>query len=54
VQQLTQPYLLDGKVSPKAAASGDRRIPARLMIAAGVIVLMVRRMLRKLPSDPNG
>ena len=53
VQQLTQPYLLNGKVSPKPIQAGIAGFLLGLMLAAGVIVLMIRRMLKKLPLDPN-
>ncbi len=54
VQQLTQPYLLDGKVSPKPLQAAVAGFLLGLMLAAGVIFLMVRRLLKKLPLDPNG
>jgi len=54
VQQLTQPYLLDGKVSPKPVQAAIAGFLLGLMLAAGVIFLMVRRLLKKLPLDPNG
>jgi len=53
VQQLTQPYLLNGKVSPKPVQTAIAGFLLGLMLAAGVIVLMIRRMLKKLPLDPN-
>jgi uncharacterized protein involved in exopolysaccharide biosynthesis len=53
VDWLTQPYLLNGKVSPKPIQAGIAGFLLGLMLAAGVIVLMIRRMLKKLPSDPN-
>jgi capsular polysaccharide biosynthesis protein len=51
VQQLTQPYLLDGKVSPKPLQAAIAGLLLGLMLAAGVVVLLVRRMLKRLPLD---
>ena len=54
VQILTPAYVLAGKVAPKPIQAGIAGFLLGLMLAAGVIVLMVRRMLKKLPLDPNG
>ena len=50
LKQLTQPYEA-GKVAPKPIRTGIAGILAGMMIAAGVIVLLLRRRLRNLPAD---
>ena len=51
VTQLTQPYLLDGKVAPKPLKAGIAGMLAGLMVAFCVIALLVRRLLRRMPLD---
>jgi capsular polysaccharide biosynthesis protein len=51
VTQLTQPYLLNGKVAPKPLKAGIAGMLAGMMIAFGVIALLVRRLLRRMPLD---
>jgi capsular polysaccharide biosynthesis protein len=53
LQQLTQPYAA-GKVAPKPLRTGIAGVLAGMMIAAGVIVLLLRRRLRTLPVDQFG
>lgn len=51
VEQITQPYLLDGKVSPKPMQAAIAGFLLGAMLAAGVVFLLVRRMLKRLPLD---
>jgi capsular polysaccharide biosynthesis protein len=53
LKQLTQPYEA-GKVAPKPVRTGIAGILAGMMIAAGVVVLLLRRRLRNLPADQFG
>ena len=53
VQQLTQPYLLPGKVAPKPIQGAIAGFLAGIMVAALVIGLLVRRLLKRQP-DPAG
>jgi capsular polysaccharide biosynthesis protein len=53
LKQLTQPYEA-GKVAPKPVRTGIAGILAGMMIAAGVVVLLLRRRLRNLPVDQFG
>jgi capsular polysaccharide biosynthesis protein len=53
VQQLTQPYDV-GKVAPKPLRAGIAGALAGMMIAAGVVVLLIRRRLRQLPVEQFG
>jgi capsular polysaccharide biosynthesis protein len=53
VQQLTQPYEA-GKVAPKPVRTGIAGVLAGMLIAAGVVVLLLRRRLRNLPADQFG
>jgi len=53
LNQLTQPYAA-GKVAPKPMRAGIAGVLAGMLIAAGVIVLLVRRRLRNLPADQFG
>jgi capsular polysaccharide biosynthesis protein len=53
VQQLTQPYEV-GKVAPKPLRAGIAGALAGMMIAAGVVVLLIRRRLKQLPLDQFG
>jgi capsular polysaccharide biosynthesis protein len=51
--QLTQPYTA-GKVAPKPMRAGIAGVLAGMLIAAGVIVLLLRRRLRDTPADQFG
>jgi capsular polysaccharide biosynthesis protein len=51
VQPITQPYLLEGKVSPKPLQAGIAGMLLGIMIACGVVFLLFRRMLKKMPLD---
>ena len=53
VEPLTQPYEA-GKVAPKPMRAGIAGVLAGMMIAAGVVVLLVRRRLRNVPVDQFG
>ena len=53
VQQLTQPYLLPGKVAPKPIQGAIAGFLAGIMVAALVIGLLVRRLHKRQP-DPVG
>lgn len=53
VQQLTVPYAA-GKVAPKPMRAGIAGVLAGMMIAAGVVVLLLRRRLRDIPADQFG
>jgi capsular polysaccharide biosynthesis protein len=52
INQLTQPYSA-GKVAPKPKRTAIAGVLAGMMIAAGVIVLMLRRRLRTVPVDQS-
>jgi len=51
VQQLTQPYLLNGKVSPKPLKGAIAGLLAGMMIAALVVGLLFRRLLKRQPDS---
>jgi len=53
LQQLTQPYAA-GKVAPKPMRAGIAGVLAGMFIAAGVVVLLLRRRLRDIPADQFG
>jgi capsular polysaccharide biosynthesis protein len=53
VEQLTQPYDV-GKVAPKPMRAGIAGALAGMMIAAGVVVLLIRRRLKQMPPDQLG
>ena len=53
VKRLTEPYTA-GKVAPKPMRSGIAGVLAGMLIAAGVVVLLLRRRLRNLPVDQFG
>ena len=53
LQQLTQPYEA-GKVAPKPLRAGIAGVLAGMLIAAGVVVLLVRRRLRQTSVDQFG
>ena len=53
VEQLTQPYDV-GKVAPKPMRAGIAGALAGMMIAAGVVVLLIRRRLKQMPLDQFG
>jgi len=53
VTQLTQPYEA-GQVAPKPVRTGIAGALAGMMIAAGVVVLLLRRRLKQLPLDQFG
>ena len=53
LKQLTQPYEA-GKVAPKPMRAGIAGVLAGMMIAAGVVVLLLRRRLRTTPADQFG
>ena len=53
VEQLTQPYLMNGKVSPKPVQGAIAGFLAGIMIAALVVGLLIRRLLKREP-DPVG
>lgn len=53
VQQLTQPYLLPGKVAPKPLQGAIAGFLAGIMVAALVVGLLIRRLLKRQP-DPVG
>jgi capsular polysaccharide biosynthesis protein len=53
VQQLTQPYLLAGKVAPKPLQGAIAGMLAGIMVAALVVGLLIRRLLKRQP-DPVG
>ena len=53
VQQLTLPYAA-GKVAPKPMRAGIAGVLAGMLIAAGVVVLLLRRRLRNTPADQFG
>jgi capsular polysaccharide biosynthesis protein len=53
VQQLTQPYDV-GKVAPKPLRAGIAGALAGMMIAAGVVILLIRRRLKQMPLDQFG
>ena len=50
VQQLTQPYLVSGKVSPKPMQAGLAGALAGIMIAALTVGLLIRRLLKRQPD----
>jgi capsular polysaccharide biosynthesis protein len=53
VKQLTEPYDV-GKVAPKPMRAGIAGALAGMMIAAGVVVLLIRRRLKQMPLDQFG
>jgi len=53
VQRLTEPYDV-GKVAPKPMRAGLAGALAGMMIAAGVVVLLIRRRLKQMPLDQFG
>jgi capsular polysaccharide biosynthesis protein len=53
VKQLTTPYDV-GKVAPKPLRAGIAGALAGMMIAAGVVVLLIRRRLKQMPLDQFG
>jgi capsular polysaccharide biosynthesis protein len=53
LNQLTQPYAA-GKVAPKPMRAGIAGVLAGMLIAAGVVVLLLRRRLRNTPADQFG
>jgi capsular polysaccharide biosynthesis protein len=53
LQLLTEPYAA-GKVAPKPMRAGIAGVLAGMMIAAGVVVLLLRRRLRNIPADQFG
>jgi capsular polysaccharide biosynthesis protein len=53
VEALTQPYDV-GKVAPKPLRAGLAGALAGVMIAAGVVVLLIRRRLKQMPLDQLG
>jgi hypothetical protein len=53
VQPLTDPYDV-GKVAPKPLRAGIAGALAGMMIAAGVVVLLIRRRLKQMPLDQFG
>ena len=53
ITQLTQPYLLSGKVAPKPLQGAIAGFLAGIMIGILVIGLLIRRLLRRQP-DPVG
>ena len=48
-----QPYEV-GKVAPKPMRAGIAGVLAGMLIAAGVVVLVLRRRLRDIPADQFG
>ena len=53
VEQLTAPYDV-GKVAPKPLRAGIAGALAGMMIAAGVVILLIRRRLKQMPLDQFG
>jgi capsular polysaccharide biosynthesis protein len=53
VKTLTSPYDV-GKVAPKPLRAGLAGALAGMMIAAGVVVLLIRRRLKQMPLDQFG
>jgi len=53
VHRLTEPYEA-GKVAPKPMRAGIAGVLAGMLIAAGVVVLLLRRRLRNIPADQFG
>jgi capsular polysaccharide biosynthesis protein len=53
VEALTKPYDV-GKVAPKPLRAGLAGALAGIMIAAGVVVLLIRRRLKQMPLDQFG
>jgi len=53
VKSLTNPYAA-GKVAPKPMRAGIAGVLAGMLIAAGVVVLVLRRRLRDIPADQFG
>jgi capsular polysaccharide biosynthesis protein len=53
VKQLTMPYDV-GQVAPKPLRAGIAGALAGMMIAAGVVVLLIRRRLKQMPLDQFG
>lgn len=51
VQLLTQPYLMNGKVSPKPLQGAIAGLLAGIMIAALVVGLLFRRLLKRQPDS---
>jgi capsular polysaccharide biosynthesis protein len=51
VKQLTQPYLLSGKVAPKPVQGAIAGFLAGIMIAALVVGLLIRRLLKREPDS---
>jgi len=53
VKRLTEPYAA-GKVAPKPVRAGIAGVLAGMLVAAGAVVLLLRRRLRNLPADQFG
>jgi capsular polysaccharide biosynthesis protein len=51
ITQLTQPYLVSGKVSPKPVQGAIAGFLAGIMIGALVIGLLIRRLLKRQPDS---